>query len=684
MEIVLHEAGSALQALFTPLRMALLLGGVLFGLIAGVIPGLGGITALSLLLPFTFSMDPYSAMAVLMGLAAAVSHGDVIPAILFGVPGTVGCAATVMDGYPMAKRGEAGRALGAAFSASLIGGLFGAMILGVTIPVISPVVLFFGSPELLAICVFGMTLAASLSGNAPMKGFLAALIGLLLSMIGEDQQTSTLRFTFDTLYLWNGMPIVPIALGIFAIPELCDLMINRKAIAGSTKIDALSGQWQGCKDSLKNWFLVIRTGALGSVCSMVPGLGAPVIDWIAYGHAIKTEKGAAQSFGKGDVRGVIAAESSTNAREGGALVTTIAFGVPGHPSMAILLGAFLIQGITPGPSMLTKHLDLTYTIVWSLTLANVFGTLICFAFANQFGRLATLRYTLLLPTIMALVYIGAFEGQHDWGDIIALLIFGTVGWIMKRCGWPRPPLVLGFVLGTLIERYMFISVQRYGWEWLTNWFVMLMFAISIFGLAQQIVKRFRSNDGGLTLQFRMPAISLRSSFAFLVLCVFVLSFAIESTWPFAARLMPMTISAFGIFFAVILLFTEAFGAARVASAHGGTHGPVDGASQMMMDLQTDYGDLTSQEVYKRALGYFIWVYSVLIVAYLIGFVPTLVLSTFLFLRFHGKEKWSTTIIVTVGMFMFLWLVFDRLIHETWPPTLVGSIYPTLRTISPWF
>ena len=462
MDIILHEAGSALLVLFTPLRMGLLLSGVLLGLMAGVIPGLGGIAALSLLLPFTFGMDPYSAMAILMGLAAAISHGDVIPAVLFGVPGTVGCAATVMDGYPMAKRGEAGRALGAAFSSSLIGGLIGAIILGITIPIISPIVLFFRSPELLAICVFGMTLAASLSGNAPLKGILAALVGLLLSMIGEDLQTSTLRFTFDTLYLWSGMPIVPIALGIFAIPELCDLMINRRSIASGAKIDVTRGQWQGWKDSIIHWLLVVRTGALGAVCGMISGIGAPVIDWIAYGHALKTEKGAALTFGKGDVRGVIAAESSTNAREGGSLVTTIAFGVPGQPSMAILLGAFLIQGIVPGPDMLTKHLDLTYTIVWSLTIANVFGTLICFAFANQFARLATVRYTLLLPIVMALVYVGAFEGQHSWGDIVALLVFGTIGWVMKRCGWPRPPLVLGFVLGKLIERYMFISVERYG------------------------------------------------------------------------------------------------------------------------------------------------------------------------------------------------------------------------------
>ena len=386
MDLVLHASATALDVLFTPLRMGLLLTGVVLGLVIGIIPGLGGIVGLSLLLPFTYGMDPYSAMAILMGMAAAVSHGDVIPAILFGVPGTVGCAATVMDGYPMAKRGEAGRALGAAFNASLLGGLFGAVVLAVSLPVIRPVILLFGAPEMMAICVFGMTLVASLSGNAPLKGLTAASLGLLLSMIGENSQTETLRFTFGTHYLWDGMPIVPVALGVFAIPELCDIMINRKSIAGGRRIDAMSGQWQGWKDAFANWFLVTRTAVLGSVCAMIPGLGAAVIDWIAYGHALKTEKGAAETFGKGDVRGVIAAESSTNAREGGSLIPTIAFGVPAHASMAILLGAFLIQGIVPGPDMLSKHLDVTYTIVWSLTLANVFGTLICFALANQFAR----------------------------------------------------------------------------------------------------------------------------------------------------------------------------------------------------------------------------------------------------------------------------------------------------------
>ena len=410
---------------------------------------------------------------------------------------------------------------------------------------------------------------------------------------------------------------------------------------------------------------------------MVPGIGAPVIDWLAYGHAIKTEKGAAQTFGKGDVRGVIAAESSTNAREGGSLVTMIAFGVPGQPSMAILLGAFLIQGIVPGPDMLTKHLDLTYTIVWSLTLANVFGTLICFGFANQFARLSTLRYTLLLPIVMTLVFLGAFEGQHSWGDIVALLFFGTLGWLMKRCGWPRPPLVLGFVLGKLIERYMFISVERYGWEWLTNWSVILLLGLSALSILRPLLKRRHGSTGNFfNWSLRGFSFSVRAAFAAAVLIIFSTSLYFKSRWPFAARLVPLTVSIFGTLFATLLVLGETLGKATAAATH------VD--AKIPMDLELGYGGLTDRTVYIRALGYFIWIYVVLLAGILVGFVPALVGSTLIFIRFYGREKWSLALAVSFGLFVFIWLVFDKLVHQSWPASVIGDFLPELRTISPWF
>ena len=240
----------------------------------------------------------------------------------------------------------------------------------------------------------------------------------MIAMVGTDPQTGTLRWTFDSLYLWDGLPLTPLLLGVFALPELCDLLIARVAIAADTATaNIYKGQWQGVKDCFENWWLILRCSWIGGGIGSIPGISASVVDWLAYGHALKTEKGASKTFGKGDVRGVIASESSNNAKEGGALVPTVAFGVPGSATMAILLGAFLIHGLVPGPDMLTKNLSITYAMVWSVALANILGAGLCYAFSPQFAKLATLRYSLILPAVLGIVYIGAFEATRQWGDL---------------------------------------------------------------------------------------------------------------------------------------------------------------------------------------------------------------------------------------------------------------------------
>ena len=507
-----------------PARLGFLAFGVFLGLVLGVIPGLGGLVGLSLLLPFTFNMDPFSALALMMGLASVTVTSDTIPAVLFGVPGTVGSAATILDGHPMAQKGEASRAFGAAFTASVVGGLIGAAILAVSVPVLRPIMLYIGTPELLAICILGLSLVATLSGGAPLKGLTAGCIGLMVATIGEEAQTGEIRWAGDFLYLVEGLPIVPLALGLFAIPELASMAINRSSIAAKLtsgiKPQEKWGQLQGVRDVLNNWFLVIRCSAIGSTLGAVPGIGASVIDWIAYGHASRSEKGASETFGKGDVRGVIASESSNNAKEGGALIPTVAFGVPGSASMTLLLGAFLIHGITPGPKMLTSQLDITYTLVWSVALANILGAGICFIFANQLARIALIRSGILVPVVLAVTFIGAFQGSRDWGDIYALLIFGVIGWIMKQKGWPRPPLVLGFVLGGLVENYMFISVNRYGTDWMARPIVMIILAITIFGLLRPYIngylnrrKSAQKTIKNLSLGFQKESLSSDNFFA---------------------------------------------------------------------------------------------------------------------------------------------------------------------------
>src|SRR5687768_4836922 len=422
---MLDAAGQALVTIMDPYRLMLLGAGVVMGLVLGILPGIGGLAGTALLLPFTFNMDPYAAFALLLGLGATTATGDPIPAIMFGVPGGAGSAATVLDGLPMAKRGEAGRALSAAYMSSMLGGIFGAFLMAITLPLLRPIMLYLGSPELLAFAALGISMVAVLSGSAPLRGLAAACFGIMLAMIGSDPQTGTLRWTLDSLYLWEGLPLVPVVLGLFALPELADLMISRTAIASGTRYNIKSGMWQGAKDCFTHWWLVLRCSWLGAALGAVPGIGGSIIDWLAYGHAIRTEKGAQQSFGKGDVRGVIASESANNAKEGGALIPTIAFGVPGSAGMAILLGAFLIHGLVPGPDMLGKNLNITYAMVWSIAIANILGAGLCYLFSRQFARLATLRYTLILPSVLGIIYIGAFQGSRHWGDLYALLFFGV-------------------------------------------------------------------------------------------------------------------------------------------------------------------------------------------------------------------------------------------------------------------
>ena len=367
-------AGKAFVTLMEPHRLMYLMAGCMMGLVLGIVPGIGGLAGTAMLLPFTFGMDPYSAFALLLGLGATTATGDPIPAILFGVPGGAASAATVLDGFPMAKRGEAGRALSAAYMSSMMGGIFGAALLAVSIPILRPVMLYLGSPELLAFSVLGISMVAVLSGSAPLRGVAAGCLGIMIAMIGSDPQTGTLRWTMDSLYLWDGLPLTPVLLGLFALPELCDLLIARTTISKEIdKKNIYKGQWQGVKDCFENWWLIVRCSWIGGGIGSIPGISASVVDWLAYGHALKTEKGAHLTFGKGDVRGVIASESSNNAKEGGALVPTVAFGVPGSATMAILLGAFLIHGLVPGPDMLHKNLDITYAMVWSVALANILG-----------------------------------------------------------------------------------------------------------------------------------------------------------------------------------------------------------------------------------------------------------------------------------------------------------------------
>ena len=358
----------ALQTLLAPSHLMFLFLGVILGLIVGILPGLGGIAGLSVLLPFVFGMDASDALAMMIGLLAPTATSDTFPSVLMGIPGTSASQATVVDGFPMAKRGEGARALGAAFTASMFGGIFGAIVLTLSVFAARPIILAMGFGEQLLLVILALSMIGMLTGTSALKGLATCCLGLLLGSIGTAPATGEFRLVMDSIYLSDGIPIVIVGLGMFAMPEIIDLL--RRSTRISERAELGHGWIKGFKDVVTHWWIVLRCSVLGCIIGALPGLGGSVVDWIAYGHVIQTTKHR-ERYGTGDVRGVLAPESANNAKEGGALIPTLLFGIPGSGSMAILLGGFILIGIEPGVTMLTQHLDLTYTMIWSLALGNI-------------------------------------------------------------------------------------------------------------------------------------------------------------------------------------------------------------------------------------------------------------------------------------------------------------------------
>ncbi len=450
----LPALGEAWALILQPIVLGYLVLGVVMGLAVGVFPGLGGIAGLSLLLPFMFGMDPILGLALMIGMVAVVPTSDTFASVLMGIPGSSASQATVLDGFPMAKKGQAARALSAAFASSLFGGLVGASFLTVFILIARPIVLAFGLPEMLMITVLGLSMVAVLAGRFPLKGLAAAGLGLMIGTIGEADAGGSLRMaSYDIPYLTDGLKLVIVGLGVFAIPEIVSLLRQDRSIA---KGASLGGGWlDGVKDWFANIWLSVRCSIIGVVVGIIPGLGGSVVDWIAYGHTVQTTKDKTK-FGKGEVRGVIGPESSNNAKEGGGLVPTLLFGIPGSGSMAIFIGAVALLGsgdIEVGPGMLKNNLDITYSIVWLLALANVVGTVLCIAASGGIAKLTTIRFTYLAPFLFMLISFAAFQSGQNFEDLLALFAIGLVGIFLRRFDWSRPAFLIGFVLSNPVEKF---------------------------------------------------------------------------------------------------------------------------------------------------------------------------------------------------------------------------------------
>lgn len=605
--------------------------GVVLGLAVGIFPGLGGIAGLSLLLPFIYGMDVTSALAMLIGLVAVIPTSDTFTSVLMGIPGSSGSQATVLDGFPLAKKGQAARALSAAFSASLFGGLFGAAVLTVFVLIARPVILAFGSAELFMLTLLGLSMVGGLAGNSLMKGLCACALGLLLGTIGGAPATGEFRLFFNIDYLMDGLPLVVVGLGIFAIPEIVDLLRNKRQIAEAS---GLGGGWAaGVKDLITHKWLAFRCACIGCVVGALPGLGGSVVDWISYGHAVQTSKDKSQ-FGKGDIRGVIAPESSNNAKEGGALIPTILFGIPGSGGMAVFLGGMILIGLEPGPSMVSTNLDVTYTIIWSLALANVLGAGACLFMSKWVARLTTIPYAILAPFMIAVICFAAFQATRDLSDLTALIGIGLLGAFLKRFGWPRPAFLIGYVLASGMENYLYQAVQFDGWGFLLKPGVLIIGFIVIASLTFTTLqlKAKRKNKDTDTL-FQTKKITPQVLFVLAILGVALYALYDAFQVSMLARIFPAGIATVLIVLSLLIL-------RKLVT--GGTD-----------DLVNHDEESSKGQERESFYLYLFWIGGLIAAYYLIGFVIATSIFFIVFLRVKARLSWLKTISLSMLAMTFI-------------------------------
>jgi putative tricarboxylic transport membrane protein len=462
----LHAINLALSEMASPAVLAAVLGGTAIGLISGALPGVA-LPGLVVLLSVASTMPVPVALGLAMGMAAPVHSSDSLPAVMLGVPGTVAAQATIMDGYPLARKGKAGLALSAGYFASLIGALAGIVILVAIMPVARVVVNVFAAPEFLVMGLMGVAVVAVVSSGAMLKGLLAGAVGLGIAAIGIDPNLGYPRFVPASLpYLYNGLDLVTVIIGIFALPEVMGLFIENRSVARGVTQDAMwrninEGRREGIQAVLQNKFLVFRSVALGVIGGIMPGLGQSVLDWLVYAFARSTEKGANRTFGTGDIRGVIAPESANNATNAAQLIPTLALGIPVHAYQALYLSLFIIVGLQPGPRLLNDHLDVVMFIAFSLALSSVVTTAVLLFMSRFIARIALVRAAILAPLVFVFLVLAAYTSKNNLFDLVLLAAAGLVGWHMKRFGWPRPPLIIGFVVGPILERYLNIALNTY-------------------------------------------------------------------------------------------------------------------------------------------------------------------------------------------------------------------------------
>ncbi|MEM6548223.1 MAG: tripartite tricarboxylate transporter permease [Pseudomonadota bacterium] len=657
LDTALPALNEAFSLILQPQQILYLVLGVLLGLSVGVFPGLGGIAGLSLVLPFLFGMDPVAGLALMVGLVAVIPTSDTFASVLMGIPGSSASQATVLDGFPLARNGEAAKALAAAFVSSLFGGIFGALVLTFFILIARPLVLAFGTPELLMVTILGLSMVGTLAGRIPLKGIVAAGLGMIVGAIGAAPALGSARLSFeDWPYLYDGLRLVIVGLGIFAVPEIISLLRQDRAIARGATLGA--GWADGIRAWWQNIFLSLRCSGIGVVVGVIPGLGGSVVDWIAYGHTVQTTRDKSK-FGQGEIRGVIGPESSNNAKEGGGLVPTLLFGIPGSGSMAVFIGGMILLGYEAGPQMISNDLNITYTVVWSLALANVIGAGMCIGLSGPIARLTTIRFTLLAPFLFMLIAFAAFQSRQSLGDLVALVAIGLLGIFMRRFGWSRPAFLIGFVLSDQAEVYTYQAAQlasirlRNGVDEMLGYLfspvVLIILAITVFSvwIAARQAKAILPEGEGKTGGKRAPVIFAAFLTAFLALA-FIDAMTVE---VFNDKIFPAVVSGVGLLCALAILWQMR----RAPENHA-----------LFTDGEIAGEDAAAPHGLWSTLAWFL---GLLVLSAVFGFVVALALFFLGFLKLRAGADWKLTGILTAAGIGFI-VTMAGLLNRDFPPGLL--------------
>jgi TctA family transporter len=636
--------------------------------ISGLKPG-GGVPVFVILLGLTSHLDPWVVVCTAIFYKSASDLMEPVPSILLGIPGGRSAQATVLDGYPMAQKGLAGVAIGASYTGNIVGGIFGALVFLALLPFARQLILIFGSAEFFLLTVIGVMTVAVVSSGAFIKGLLTGGLGIAIAMVGYSSIGGDIRATFGLNYLYDGVPLGPLVVGLFAIPEAIALVVGGKPVAGD-RVDLLMKQanrdvWRGIIEGFKHWRLMLQSSAIGTAIGMMPGLGAPVAHWISYAVARNTEKGAHETFGKGDIRGVIASDAPNSSADGGELFPTLAFGIPGTAGMSIMIAIFVLCGFTPGYSLMTNHLDVVVALVYVLIIANTLTVPIVMLFAPYLARLTLANPMVLAPIVIWVSMLAAYMTTNSIADLIVVLVFAVLGLFMKAYGWPRPPILIAVALGEVMEKYLWISVNNYGFSMFAR--PQFLAILAVMGLVALFGVRMRRQVAATVKEVReeaaptiaavlpepeaetAPAVFVRVSFrdrmtlefvgeiVLLALVAAFLGYMLwDSThWRFSDRLTPLIGVAIAAFFWVIRVGTIVLSFFR----------PIQISSREAKIMDT--GFQRGQDPREARLRFY----------QIFGFTVALMLAIWVFGFHFGATLMLGAYLVVIARFSWFWTAF---------------------------